>query len=132
MTNGAHRANMSECRGCSTLLLRCTNRRLWIRRAISPRQIHCPSQRSPASCRNRMCNLVLPIGVCSSARAQHLPAVRRVRACASAYSDEVRVLLLVLDGEVRQLDVEVLVDGVERAAQLQIVLQLNDHLLTDE
>ena len=56
--------------------------------------------------------------------------MRRVRAC--AYSDEVRVLLLVLDGEMRQLDVEVLIDGVERAAQLQIVLQLNDHLLTDE
>lgn len=56
-------------------------------------------------------------------------SVRRVRV---RVADEVRVLLLVLDGEVRELDVEVLVDGVERAAQLQIVLQLNDHLLTDE
>ena len=39
-----HHTAMSGCRGSSMLILRRTNRRLWIRRAISPRQIHRPSQ----------------------------------------------------------------------------------------
>jgi hypothetical protein len=44
----------------------------------------------------------------------------------------VRVLVLVDNPSVLELDVEVLVDGVERAADGQVVLELHRHLLPHE
>ena len=43
-----------------------------------------------------------------------------------------RVLLGVGDGDVRELDVEVLVDRVERAADGEVVLQLDHDVLADQ
>lgn len=43
-----------------------------------------------------------------------------------------RVLVLVDNPSVLELDVEVLVDGVERAADGQVVLELHRHLLPHE
>ena len=43
-----------------------------------------------------------------------------------------RVLELVDDADVVQLDVEVLVDALERAADADIVLELDRHLMVDE
>ena len=44
----------------------------------------------------------------------------------------VRIILDVVHAHVEQLDVQVLVDRVQRAAHRQVVLQLDDDLLADE
>ena len=46
--------------------------------------------------------------------------------------EHVRVFLGVGDGDVRELDVEVLVDRVERAADGKVVLQLDHDVLADQ
>ena len=43
-----------------------------------------------------------------------------------------RVLELVDDADVVELDVEVLVDALERAADADVVLELDRHLVVDE
>jgi predicted urease superfamily metal-dependent hydrolase len=45
---------------------------------------------------------------------------------------EVRVLQLFDDGDVVELDVEVLVDALQRASNLDVVLQLHRHFVIDE
>ena len=47
-------------------------------------------------------------------------------------SDQVWMLLLVFHCEVCEFNVKVLVDAVQRAFELEVVLELHDHLLADQ
>jgi hypothetical protein len=47
-------------------------------------------------------------------------------------TNQMRILQLLNDGDVVKLDVEVLVDALERAAELDVVLELDGDLMVDE